>query len=266
MSDFLQFVDRIPTLPNRKKITHADSSVEYATIEYADEPVETGTPLNRATLGHIGNIIGYNSMQVTQEEKLNQIVNLIQGEYQRDEQIANVENLGFYNRTSSDYSIFTSADGDKIAIQLHNSWAQRTIEIPSSIKTFKVRTNSTGNNLYLRGSNDKSSWTNYYRLNQNTQYHEINNTYKYYNITNDYNSVTVYLTDFTFDSKINKFTYNEIPNKNNEILKVCVNYDGDASENTLNGKPIDTILLSGHYYELMYDETNDRFIAEEVRT
>ena len=53
MSDFLQFIDRVPTLPNRKKITHADSSVEYATIEYADEPTEAGTPLNKVNFSKL---------------------------------------------------------------------------------------------------------------------------------------------------------------------------------------------------------------------
>lgn len=40
--------DRVPTKPNRKKITFEDdSSVRYATVEYADEPVEAGTAVNK---------------------------------------------------------------------------------------------------------------------------------------------------------------------------------------------------------------------------
>lgn len=60
MSDFLQFIDRIPTYPNRKKITHQDSSVEYATVEYADEPIEIGTLLNKNNLSEVNSIMGYN--------------------------------------------------------------------------------------------------------------------------------------------------------------------------------------------------------------
>lgn len=41
------FVDRVPTNANRKKIVKEDGNVEYATVEYADNPVEVGTPLNR---------------------------------------------------------------------------------------------------------------------------------------------------------------------------------------------------------------------------
>ena len=45
MKDFL---DRIPTQVGRRKITHADGTSEYVTVEMADEPSVEGTPLNRA--------------------------------------------------------------------------------------------------------------------------------------------------------------------------------------------------------------------------
>lgn len=43
-------IDRVPTLPGRTKMTKADGSTEYVTIERADEPTQAGTPLNKATL------------------------------------------------------------------------------------------------------------------------------------------------------------------------------------------------------------------------
>jgi hypothetical protein len=49
----MEFKDRVPTYPNRKKITYEDGKVEYVTIENADEPVEQGTPLNKATFDTI---------------------------------------------------------------------------------------------------------------------------------------------------------------------------------------------------------------------
>lgn len=44
--------DRVPKYPGRVKITRADGTSEYVTIERADEPVSgnEGTPLNKATL------------------------------------------------------------------------------------------------------------------------------------------------------------------------------------------------------------------------
>lgn len=44
-----QFVDRKSSNPNRYKITRSDGSVEYVTLERADNPTVVGTPLNAAT-------------------------------------------------------------------------------------------------------------------------------------------------------------------------------------------------------------------------
>lgn len=41
------FTDRLPTAPNRKKITPEGGSAYYATVEFADSPTENGTPLTR---------------------------------------------------------------------------------------------------------------------------------------------------------------------------------------------------------------------------
>lgn len=46
--------DRVPTHANRKKITPENGESFYATVEYADEPIEEGTPVNKATLLSIG--------------------------------------------------------------------------------------------------------------------------------------------------------------------------------------------------------------------
>lgn len=46
-----EFTDRVPASgkANRKKLTHSDGSVEYVTIENADDANPVGTPLNKAT-------------------------------------------------------------------------------------------------------------------------------------------------------------------------------------------------------------------------
>ena len=47
-----EFIDRISGegYSGRKNITHEDGSSEFVFMENADEPVETGTPINRAAL------------------------------------------------------------------------------------------------------------------------------------------------------------------------------------------------------------------------
>lgn len=54
----IQVVDRVPTYPNRIKITHSDGTSEYVTWERADEPVVEGTPINRALFESIANDVG----------------------------------------------------------------------------------------------------------------------------------------------------------------------------------------------------------------
>ena len=41
------FKDRQPTKPGRRKLTYTDGTSEYVTLEMADDPIESGTPLNR---------------------------------------------------------------------------------------------------------------------------------------------------------------------------------------------------------------------------
>lgn len=52
--------DRIPTQPNRVKITKSDGSSEYVTWERADEPTQEGTPLNKATFFTNANATRFN--------------------------------------------------------------------------------------------------------------------------------------------------------------------------------------------------------------
>jgi hypothetical protein len=44
----IEVFDRVPGSPNRIKITHADGTEEIVTWERADDPLEPGTPINRA--------------------------------------------------------------------------------------------------------------------------------------------------------------------------------------------------------------------------
>ena len=56
------FVDRLPTEVGRRKITHADGTSEYVTVEMADEPSVVGTPLNREAFM---NVQGFSSENTT---------------------------------------------------------------------------------------------------------------------------------------------------------------------------------------------------------
>lgn len=54
----IKVVDRVPTYPNRIKITRQDGTSEYVTWERADEPTEAGTPINKALFDSIAADMG----------------------------------------------------------------------------------------------------------------------------------------------------------------------------------------------------------------
>lgn len=54
----IQVVDRVPTYPNRVKITKSNGTSEYVTWERADEPIVEGTPINAALFQSIANDVG----------------------------------------------------------------------------------------------------------------------------------------------------------------------------------------------------------------
>lgn len=71
--------DRVPKYPGRVYVTPENGGAPYyATIERADEPVETGTPLNKATLlnDDVANLISLSGDQATVSEALKAVFNL----------------------------------------------------------------------------------------------------------------------------------------------------------------------------------------------
>ena len=54
----IEVVDRVPTYPNRVKITKSNGSSEFVTWERADEPTVPGTPINKALFDSIAQDIG----------------------------------------------------------------------------------------------------------------------------------------------------------------------------------------------------------------
>lgn len=55
-------LDRVSTIPGRVKLTHrsGEENTDYYIMERADQPSETGTPLNKETLFSDANLAAYN--------------------------------------------------------------------------------------------------------------------------------------------------------------------------------------------------------------
>ncbi len=71
--------NRLPTKPNRWKITHeSDSSEEYVVLEHADEPTTEGTPINKALLEGIQNDLMSNTELIVAEYTANSDVSSVE--------------------------------------------------------------------------------------------------------------------------------------------------------------------------------------------
>ena len=98
-------IDRVPTLPNRKLITPEDGSAAfYATVEFADEPMEEGTLLNKA----FGDVAWFVPYTHTKTGKTHALVNADGG-----------NNIRFV--ASADF-----ADGDTFTVNGANVTAQNS--------------------------------------------------------------------------------------------------------------------------------------------
>lgn len=64
----MEFFDRIPTKPNRMRITPEDGTTFYATLERADEPILEGTPLNARNFNEMVAMIQSIALDATLEE------------------------------------------------------------------------------------------------------------------------------------------------------------------------------------------------------
>lgn len=200
MSDFLQFVDRIPTLPNRKKLTFDDQSIKYAKVEYADEPFEEGTFLNKANFNVLNSSLGYN-------ECTNELVpvytpkNFVDADF--NEIVPN----------------WTSTKGT-----LNNSEITGTLNtindeyLGAYTPTYKI-TNTAGINFYNDSTTSSSQIRTYCRDGSSTNYLTAGRFLSVLNTKNADNNHIIYFLSDILTSRANKVTY-EFDYKQNQTNKI----------------------------------------------
>lgn len=116
--------------------------------------------------------------------------------------------------------------------------------------------NVTNNNMTLLVSNDNINWETIKTILEGEQVSQQIDNYRYIKVHmvagNDYEFGGGYIY-YCYFSSLESIEYLPIP-----LL------DGVTS-NTLNGVDIDTLLQPSTYYEMLYKENDNQFIAEEVR-
>ncbi len=154
---------------------------------------------------------------------------------------------------------------------------QTTIEYDMGqlcIPTFDFRFDVASSSTYIiSGSYDGVNWTQLHSetIRGYSGTFTPSTPYRYYQFKNNSYSIDLY---YLFISKVefpkdNVFTLgNETNFKENEIILINTPSNvvtTGVGGNTFNGVEIDSILEASKYYELVYNETQNKFIAEEVR-
>lgn len=146
----IEVKDRVPTKPGRVKFTFDDGTVKYATMERADEPVETGTPINKVLFESIKkDIIDYSNRFFTPAWK--------------DENI----------------NIDVTSDNPVLLYSNTTSATTTTMEFPFGIKIEELRmsgTSSSGTTFTLSGSEDGVT---YEDIVSGKLYYSVSGTEKY---------------------------------------------------------------------------------------
>ena len=288
------FKDRIPTYPGRIKLTPVANAPDTFTMERADEPLELGTPMNKATFDSIvysrltGRYYKPAVMQI-KGETLTLTTNPIPSSGWSDITKTGAKNNGYELVTTPTYSNNypdQAVDG-KTSTYFYSAEALRpyfTIKLPEPITVKKIITKTVigggGTGIYsFWGSNDGETWEKLLGFSASeSQYEEIERTltttgkYSQYKLdvggTFQLHVATLAISEYSFETYTNVYTIVEgVPSTWTEEQRILVFIPPETATigimgNTLNGIPINTILLAGKSYELRYTGTS--FVAKEV--
>lgn len=273
-----QIYDRVPTKPNRKKLTfESDGHVEYVTEEYADEPTIEGIPYNGFFASNLqGDLYTIDRSvlpdSVTLENgtvKMN--IDLPLTSYETGKLIrlrcptvsgtwdTNItfEQLGLQSVTASSNSseVYRVIDGINSTYwhsddntEYQNVWWRMNFKSAIKINKMKIRVTAGGGTTYfasgkIQGSNNGTSWTDLYTLTASSTVEEItiNPTlaYRYYRVLASATSSTRSIQ--IYEVQVTEYEGNANTLKNPQI-----------NINTLGDKTINGLLYAGKDYLLRY--------------
>ena len=282
-------LNRIPKYPNRKKITHEDGTIEYVTIEYADEPQEKGTPIDSALFksikGDLARIDTYRTPIYSQSSESSGTVK--SGTY-----------IGLWGNSHYEkYGMTVSAsseDGENVAYRAMNGvngyWSPNAVPTVATPATYTIKLDkeiilrefsiSGSGNLYcktfaLQGSNDGDNYFDIQSISNNTaELHTYSNNgdtyYKYYrlSITASNSSNLPAILEFNITKWIEKTPYNllsleGIPlmaYENNQRLLLDISDDCDNQKTTNILPPMKSTSQDGFFIQSSGDYVNTSVI------
>lgn len=290
-----EILDRVPLNPGRIKLIPVDGLDDTFDMERADNPTVEGTPMNKATLDSIiqSRLTGRYYIPAMQQTTGGTITDVSTNPIPSSGWVTN----GNMEAVSGDYTVYVHTNASEIAkafdenldtrwtgTSVSNVYSHFTIKFSQPIKMRKFKAKfylPSGNTITLnvKGSNDGEVWTTLHTFTLNQDIDEKERTltttgdYQYYRwelatLGENFYIYSLALSLYDFITYINTYTLDSgVPSTWTEGQRIMLAIPEETatlgiSENTLNGIPINTILLAGKRYELRYTGTS--FVAKEV--
>lgn len=296
----VDFKDRVPTHAGRIKLTPVDGQPDFFTMERADDPTETGTPIDKATFDSVvksrltGRYYTPSVVKETISSRDNITVNPLPTSGWMRQSMTKATS-GEYEITASgsfgdSYSLENATDGNQNTEWISNEYANGNgawwqIKFPSPIVATAIQANLedlSGNNqtFVLQGSTNGATWVeltrgSFGKITGMKQYNFANtNEYAYYRMyftgDNEYNATMIEfaIANYSIKTYRNSYTLAKgAPASWTIGQRVLIQTPPNVStagvhQNNLNDINITTILQPSKRYELTYNGT--AFYAKEV--
>lgn len=290
----VDFKDRVPTNPGRVILTPVTGQANTYTMQRADAPTETGTPIDKATFNSIihSRLTGrYYPLTVAKTTVTTRTVTaspLPLTGWALTAGNVTAQN-GEYSITASsaigaDYNATLAVDGNE-----ETNWGSTdglthtfTVKLPSAIEVKKITFSlgKTGDSSFVtkfQGSTDGNVWTDLYTLSAfpyTSAEYTLTKTgdFQWYRLHFTRGSSSrcyineLAFTEYVINTYRNTFTTEGLPAKWDNGQRVTVQTPDfqtyAVQSNTVAGIQCNTILLPNRKYELIYDSS--RFNAKEV--
>jgi hypothetical protein len=290
-----EILDRVPLYPGRIKLVPVKNRVNTFDMTREDNPSVVGTPINKATLDSIiqSRLTGRYYTPSMQQTTGATITDVLTNPIPSSGWVTN----GNTEAVSGDYTVYVHTSASEIAgafdgdldtrwtgTSVSGVYSYFTIKFSQPIKMRKFKAKfflPSGNTITMnvKGSNDGKVWTTLHTFNLNQDSGEKERTltttgnYQYYRwelatLGENFYIYSLALSLYDFITYINTYTLDSgVPSTWTEGQRIMIAIPEETatlgiSKNTLNGVPINTILLAGKRYELRYTGTS--FVAKEV--
>lgn len=287
-----EILDRVPLYPGRVKLIPVDGQANTFDMERNDQPSVPGTPINKAVFDSIiqSRLTGryyVPTVVQTKGETLTLTANPVPTSGWIDVTKTGAKNNGYELVTTPTYSNNypdQAVDGD-LSTYFYSAEAVKPyfiIKLPEPITVKKIITKTMisggGTGIYsFWGSNDGVSWEKLLGF-STSKYEESERTltttgkYSQYKLdvggTFNLNVAMLAISEYSFETYTNAYTIVDgVPTTWTEEQRILIFIPPETATigiagNTLNGIPVNTVLLAGKRYELRYTGTS--FVAKEI--